>query len=57
MKVGDLKATVFQDAKGQGKGSIDAALKAVRGEKLDREVWIPFQLVTQQNMAPFENLN
>ncbi|CAN7361727.1 sugar ABC transporter substrate-binding protein [Rhizobium sp. LjRoot258] len=57
MKAGDLKITVFQDAKGQGKGSIDAALKAARGEKLDREVWIPFQLVTQQNMAQFENLN
>ncbi|WP_263490459.1 substrate-binding domain-containing protein [Rhizobium sp. 3T7] len=38
MKAGDLKVTVFQDAKGQGKGSIDAALKAVRGEKLEREV-------------------
>jgi len=43
--------------KGQGKGSIDAALKAVRGGKLDREVWIPFQLVTLPNMAEFENLN
>jgi len=57
MKAGDLKVTVFQDAKGQGKGSIDAALKAARGEKLDREVWIPFQLVTQQNMAQFQDLN
>ncbi|CDM58268.1 MULTISPECIES: sugar ABC transporter substrate-binding protein [Rhizobium] len=57
MKAGDLKVTVFQDAKGQGKGSIDAAVKAARGEKLDREVWIPFQLVTQRNMAQFENLN
>jgi len=57
MKAGDLKVTVFQDAKGQGKGSIDAALKAIKGEKLDREVWIPFQLVTQKNMADFEHLN
>jgi hypothetical protein len=40
-----------------GKGSIDAALKAVRGGKLDREVWIPSQLVTEPNMAQFENLN
>lgn len=57
MKAGDLKVTVFQDAKGQGKGSIDAALKAIKGEKLEREVWIPFQLVTQKNMADFEHLN
>ncbi|MEZ2132376.1 MULTISPECIES: sugar ABC transporter substrate-binding protein [unclassified Sinorhizobium] len=57
MKAGDLKVTVFQDAKGQGKGSIDAALKAIRGEKLEREVWIPFRLVTPQNMADFEHLN
>jgi ABC-type sugar transport system substrate-binding protein len=57
MKAGDLKVTVFQDAKGQGKGSIDAALKAIKGEKIDREVWIPFQLVTEKNMADFEHLN
>ncbi len=57
MKAGDLKVTVFQDAKGQGKGSIDAALKAIKGEEIDREVWIPFQLVTEKNMADFEHLN
>jgi ABC-type sugar transport system substrate-binding protein len=57
MKTGDLKVTVFQDAKGQGKGSIDAAMKAIKGEALQREVWIPFQLVTAKNMADFARRN
>ncbi len=53
MKAGDLKATVFQDAAGQGKGSLDAALKLAKGEAVDQKVYIPFQLVTPENMANF----
>jgi inositol transport system substrate-binding protein len=57
MKAGDLKVTVFQDAAGQGKGALDAALKLAKGEKVDRTVWIPFQLVTPENMANFAKKN
>ncbi|MBB3612366.1 sugar ABC transporter substrate-binding protein [Rhizobium sp. BK602] len=57
MKAGDLKVTVFQDAKAQGRGAIDTALKAIKGGTIDREVWIPFKLVTPKNMAEFEHLN
>jgi len=57
MRAGDLKVTVFQDAKGQGKGAIDTALKAVKGETIDKQVWIPFQLVTEKNLADFDHLN
>ncbi len=57
MKAGELKVTVFQDAAGQGKGAIDTALKLAHGEKVDSFVWIPFQLVTPQNMAEFANKN
>ncbi|MBV1703662.1 MAG: sugar ABC transporter substrate-binding protein [Hyphomicrobiales bacterium] len=53
MKAGDLKVTVFQDAAGQGKGSIDAALALVAGKKIAHKVYIPFQLVTPANMAKF----
>jgi inositol transport system substrate-binding protein len=57
MKAGDLKVTVFQDAAGQGKGAVDAALKLAKGEKVDKKVYIPFQLVTPANMDQFMNKN
>ncbi len=57
MKSGDLKVTVFQDAKAQGRGAVDTAIEAINGQKIDREVWIPFKLVTKGNMVQFESLN
>jgi inositol transport system substrate-binding protein len=46
MENGDLDVTVFQDANGQGSGSVDAALALARGETVDQKVYIPFKLVT-----------
>lgn len=57
MAAGDLDATVFQDAAGQGKGSVDAALKLAKGEKVETKVYIPFQLVTPANIADFQTKN
>ena len=57
MKAGDLAATVFQDAAGQGAGSLDAAIKLAKGEKVDKKVYIPFQLVTPDNIANFIKKN
>ncbi len=57
MKAGDLKVTVFQDAAGQGKGAVDAALALAAGKKIDKKVYIPFQLVTPENMANFMKKN
>ena len=57
MKAGDLKVTVFQDAAGQGKGALDAALALAGGKKVDRTVFVPFQLVTPDNMAQFMTKN
>jgi inositol transport system substrate-binding protein len=53
MQAGELDATVFQDAAGQGKGSLDAALALARGEAVDQKVYIPFQLVTPANIGDF----
>ncbi|GIL01328.1 MAG: rhizopine-binding protein [Alphaproteobacteria bacterium] len=53
MQAGDLDVTVFQDAHGQGAGALDAALKLARGEKVDKKVYIPFQLVTPANIGDF----
>jgi ABC-type sugar transport system substrate-binding protein len=57
MKAGDLKATVFQDAAGQGKGALDTALALAGGKKVDKKVYIPFVLVTPDNMDQFIKKN
>jgi ABC-type sugar transport system substrate-binding protein len=57
MAAGDLDATVFQNAAGQGQGSIDAALKLARGESVDTKVYIPFELVTPENLAKYKSAN
>lgn len=50
---GTLAVTVFQDAQGQGRGAVDAAVKLSRGEPIDSVVWIPFELVTKENYKSF----
>ncbi|MCL7406875.1 sugar ABC transporter substrate-binding protein [Paradonghicola geojensis] len=57
MAAGDLDVTVFQDAAGQGAGSLDAALKLARGESVDQKVYIPFQLVTPANIGDYTSKN
>ena len=57
MQAGDLDATVFQDAFGQGEGSVDAALALARGEDVEQKVYIPFQLVTPDNIEDFLSKN
>ncbi len=53
MQAGDLDATVFQDAAGQGKGALDAALALAKGEAVEQKVYVPFVLVTPANVADF----
>ncbi len=55
MTAGKLAVTVFQDAKGQGAGGIDAAVKLYNKEKVDAFVNVPYQLVTPANMKDFLN--
>jgi inositol transport system substrate-binding protein len=57
MQAGELDVTVFQDAAGQGKGSLDAALKLAKGEAVEQKVYIPFQLVTPANIGDFLSKN
>jgi inositol transport system substrate-binding protein len=57
MQAGDLDVTVFQNAAAQGSGSLDAAVKLARGEEVDREVWIPFELVTPANIGDYLSKN
>jgi inositol transport system substrate-binding protein len=50
VKDGRLDATVFQDAKGQGGTAVETAVKIVRREPFQKQVFIPFQLVTRENV-------
>jgi ABC-type sugar transport system substrate-binding protein len=50
---GTLAVSVFQDARGQARGAVDAAVKLSRGEKIPSFVWIPFELVTRDNYKSF----
>jgi inositol transport system substrate-binding protein len=53
VKAGRLDATVFQDARGQGRGAVETAVKILRREPYEKEVFIPFQLVTRENVDRF----
>lgn len=57
MKAGDLDVTVFQNGAGQGSGAVDAALALAKGKDVPRTVWIPFELVTPDNMTKYMGAN
>jgi ABC-type sugar transport system substrate-binding protein len=57
MKAGDLKVTVFQNAAGQGSGAVDAAMKLIKKQPVDRFVNVPFELVTPANLAKYTGKN
>jgi ABC-type sugar transport system substrate-binding protein len=57
MAGGDLDVTVFQNAAGQGRGAVDAALKLMNGEAVEQKVYIPFELVTPANLADYQAAN
>jgi inositol transport system substrate-binding protein len=57
MTAGDLEVTVFQDAKGQGKGGVDAAVDLIAGKTVPDYVDIPYQLVTPANIKDFQGAN
>jgi inositol transport system substrate-binding protein len=52
IKEGKLDASAFQDSIGQAFGSVDMAVKAANGEKIERNN-IPFELVTKDNVEPY----
>lgn len=51
---GGMAGTVLQDAVGQGKGALEAAHKALKGEQIESITWVPFKLVTIDNLAEFK---
>jgi inositol transport system substrate-binding protein len=57
MEAGDLDVTVFQNAAAQGSGAFDAAVKLAAGEAVDNAVWVPFELVTPDNIGDYLQKN
>lgn len=57
MKAGDLKVTVFQNAAGQGSGAVDAAIKLIKKQPVERFVNVPFELVTPANLSKYAGKN
>lgn len=53
VKDGRLDATVFQDARGQAGKAVETAVKIVKKQPYEKEVVIPFQLVTRDNVGQF----
>jgi inositol transport system substrate-binding protein len=54
IKKGSLAVSVFQDAKGQADGSIDTAVKMAKNEPVKQAVWVPYRLITPQNVDTFK---
>ena len=50
---GKMDATVYQDCKGQAEGAIEAAYKLAKGESVEKEILIPFILVTTENVDEY----
>lgn len=53
VKDGRLDATVFQDAAGQAGTALETAVRVVRKQPYEKQVLIPFQLVTSSNVLQF----
>ena len=50
---GNLNATVFQDAKKQGAGAIETAVKIAQGKQFEKELLIPFKLITKEDVDSY----
>jgi len=50
---GQLSVTVFQDAFGQGYAGLEIALKAAKGEQVEKLNYIDYELVTKENLQTY----
>ncbi|MBK5016761.1 sugar ABC transporter substrate-binding protein [Pantoea sp. S62] len=57
VKQGELNVTIFQDAKGQGDGAVQSAIALVKGQKVEQNVLIPYQMITKDNYQDFAKRN
>lgn len=57
IKDGKMGCSIFQDAKGQGRSAVEAAVKIIKGEKVDKLIYVPFELVTIENVDKYIGRN
>ena len=53
VKQSRLDATVFQDAEAQGSQAVEIAVKVIRKQPFEKETFIPFRLVTKENVGQY----
>ena len=51
---GDLDVTVYQNAAKQGQVALQTAVALADGKRADRNIWIPFEPVTRENMTEYQ---
>ncbi|MDI5983592.1 sugar ABC transporter substrate-binding protein [Halomonas sp. M4R5S39] len=57
MQAGELDITVFQNGPAQGEGAVDTLHRLIEGEDVDNVVWVPFELVTPDNLDEYVGRN
>lgn len=57
MQAGELDITVFQNGPAQGEGAVDTLHRLIEGEDVDNAVWVPFELVTPDNLDEYVGRN
>jgi len=50
---GRMIASDFQNAEGQMTGALEAAVRAIRGEPVEKFYWIPFEMITPANAQEY----
>lgn len=53
VKKGEMAMTVFQNAKAQGAVALEFAVKAAKGQKIEKFGWVPFEPVTIENVSKY----
>ena len=57
MQAGELDITVFQNGPAQGEGAVNTLNRLIEGEDVDNAVWVPFELVTPDNLDEYIGRN
>lgn len=53
---GLMTVSVFQDARGQSEGALEAAIKMIDKKMVEQSLFIPYRLITPENVAEFQRL-
>jgi inositol transport system substrate-binding protein len=53
LEEGKITNLVFQDAKGQGIGAVATGVKIANGENVEKNIWIPYELVTRETAKDY----